>query len=79
MPETRFTDVPALSVDPRVGISLSASECDVSLFFIPVIYRNYYNIGFRYHLIYQPETPISDRGLIDRVMTRNPCYNLFII
>ena len=62
MPETRFTEFPALSVDPRVGISLSASECDVSLFFIPVIYRNYY-MGFRYHLTYQPETPISDRGL----------------
>ena len=29
MPETRFTSFPALSVDPRVGISLSASETDV--------------------------------------------------
>ena len=26
MPETRFTEVPAFSVDPRVGISRSASE-----------------------------------------------------
>ena len=26
MPETRFTEFPALSADPRVGISLSASE-----------------------------------------------------
>ena len=28
MPETRFTSFPALSVDPRVGISRSASETD---------------------------------------------------
>ena len=26
MPETRFTEFPALNVDPRVGISRSASE-----------------------------------------------------
>ena len=29
MPETRFTKFPALSIDQRVGISLSASEIDV--------------------------------------------------
>ena len=29
MPETRFTVFPALSVDPRVGISRSAFEIDV--------------------------------------------------
>ena len=29
MPETRFIEFPALSVDPRVGISRSASETDV--------------------------------------------------
>ena len=28
MPETRFTEFPALSADPRVGISRSASETD---------------------------------------------------
>ena len=28
MPETRFTEFPALSVDPRVGISQFASETD---------------------------------------------------
>ena len=28
MPETRFTEFPAFSVDPRVGISRSASETD---------------------------------------------------
>ena len=28
MAETRFTEFPALSVDPRVGISRSASETD---------------------------------------------------
>ena len=29
MPETRFTEFPAFSVDPRVGTSQSASETDV--------------------------------------------------
>ena len=29
MPETRFTEFPALSVDPRCGISSSASETNV--------------------------------------------------
>ena len=29
MPETRFTKLPPLSVDPNVGISRSASETDV--------------------------------------------------
>ena len=28
MPETRFTEFPAFSVDPRVGIDRSASETD---------------------------------------------------
>ena len=28
MPETKFTEFPALSVDPRVGISRSAMETD---------------------------------------------------
>ena len=28
VPETRFTEFPALSVDPRVGISLIFSETD---------------------------------------------------
>ena len=36
MLETRFTEFPALSVDPRVGISRSASETDVRLFFLPM-------------------------------------------
>ena len=34
LPETRFTEFPALSVDPRAGISRSASENDVWLFFL---------------------------------------------
>ena len=32
MPETRFTEFPALSGDPRIGISQSASETDDCLF-----------------------------------------------
>ena len=37
MPETRFTEFTAISVDPRVGISLSASETEERLFFLPNI------------------------------------------
>ena len=36
MPETRFTKFQALSVDPRVGISQSASETNVWLLFLPI-------------------------------------------
>ena len=44
--------------------------------------------AFRDHLIYQPETPISDRGFARGPYcsradisddTKNPCYDLFII
>ena len=37
MPETRFTEFPALSVDPWVGISPSASESDDRVFSLPII------------------------------------------
>ena len=37
MLETSFTEFPTLFVDPRVGISRSASETDVWLFLIPII------------------------------------------
>ena len=36
MPETRFTEFPAFSVDPRVGISRSAPETEVRLSFLPM-------------------------------------------
>ena len=36
MSETRFTEFPALSVDPRVGISLSASETDDGFLFLSI-------------------------------------------
>ena len=46
MPESRFTEFPAFSVDPRVGISRSASETDDLLFFLPIIIGKpqFYNI-----------------------------------
>ena len=34
MPESRFISFPGSSVDPRVGISRSASETDFLLFFL---------------------------------------------
>ena len=40
MPETRFTEFPALSVDPSVGIFPSASKTDVWLFFLPITLKN---------------------------------------
>ena len=41
MPETRFTSFPALFVDPRVGISRSAAETDVWLFFLTYDFKDY--------------------------------------
>ena len=40
MPETRFTDFPALSFDPRVAICRPASETDVWLFFLPMALKS---------------------------------------
>ena len=37
MREMRFTDILALSIDPRVGIPLSALETDDRLFFLPFL------------------------------------------
>ena len=42
MPETRFTEFPTLSVDPRVVISRSASEITVSDRFSYLCQLNYY-------------------------------------
>ena len=42
MPEARFTKFPALPVDPRVGISWSASGIDDRLFFLPIIESFYF-------------------------------------
>ena len=36
MLETRFTEFPASSVNPRVGISRSASEIVVLIFYLPM-------------------------------------------
>ena len=36
MPKMRFTELPAVSIDPRVGISRSASEADVLFYFLPM-------------------------------------------
>ena len=40
MPDTRFTESPALSIDPRVVISRSTSETDDLLFFSPIFEQN---------------------------------------
>ena len=46
MLETRFTKFPALSIDLRVGISRSASETNVWLFFLPMTLKiiNYHSL-----------------------------------
>ena len=47
MPETRFTEFPALSFDPMVGISRSTSETDVCLFFLPIPLKSIiYHLSF---------------------------------
>ena len=48
MPETSFTKFPALCIDQRDGISRSASETDVRLFFLPMTLK----IIFDHHFFY---------------------------
>ena len=51
MPEMRFTQFPASSVDPRVGISLSALDTDVWLFFLPATLKIiFYHLSF--HIVF---------------------------
>ena len=47
MPETRFTEFPAFSVDPRVGTFQSASETDVGLFLPMTLKSIKYHSSFR--------------------------------
>ena len=59
MPETRYTESPALSVDPRVGISRSASETDVGLFSLPmtltfVIYHSSFILFLTFYVAQRP-------------------------
>ena len=64
MPETRFTEFPALSFDPRVGISRSASETDVWLAFLPMTLKIYYSsfvIFFHFFDILRRITTFSER------------------
>ena len=53
MPEARFTELPALSVDLRVWVSRSVSDTDDQLFFLPLngknrslFYNNIFIISF---------------------------------
>ena len=51
MPETRFTEFPALYVDPRVGISRSAPETDVFFFFIFFLLMTLKNVIYHSSLL----------------------------
>ena len=59
MPEMRFTEFPAFSVDPRVGISRSASEMDDLLFFLPII--GSFHKSFVYYFLKRYMTANSER------------------
>ena len=56
MPETRFTEFPAFSVDPRVGVAPSASDIDVWLFFLPMTLK----ISFIYDILRRLTTLTND-------------------
>ena len=56
MPETSFTEFPALSVDPRVEITWSSSETDGRLFFLPVTLKiiKYHSLFLLFMTFYVP-------------------------
>ena len=57
MPEMRFTEFPALSVDPRVRIIWSASETYVGLFFLPMTIKIiFYHSSFLSFLTFYAES-----------------------
>ena len=59
MPETRFTEFPALPVDPRVGLSRSVLETDDWLFFLPII--GSFRKSFVYYCLKHYMTANSER------------------
>ena len=70
MPETRFTEFPALSVGPRVGISRSASETDVLIIFLTYDINKYYLlfvISFIFYILCR-KTTFSKRRSVSRVV-----------
>ena len=66
VPETKFTDFPALSVDPRARVSRSASETYVWLFFftydIKICYLSFV-ISFIFDIL-RRITTFSERHLV---------------
>ena len=52
MPKTRFTEFPALSVDPRVWISRSRSQPDDILFFLPMTLKLSFIIRHFFHCLF---------------------------
>ena len=59
MPEIMFTEFPAFSVDPRVGISRSASQTDYWLLSLPII--GSFHKSFVYHFLKSYMTANSER------------------
>ena len=54
MPKTRFTQFPAFPIDLKVGVSRSASETNVRLFFLPMTLRivMYHSLLLLFRLFY---------------------------
>ena len=69
MPETRFTEFPALSVDPRVGISQSASETDACIFFLPMTIK-LFKVSFGISFIYD---------ILRHITTFYECHSVFFV
>ena len=69
MPETRFIEFTALSIDPRVGIFQSALETDAWLFFLSMALQM---IEFHssFHLIYE---------ILRRTTIFYECHSVFFV
>ena len=76
MPEMRFTEFPALSIDPRVGISRSASETDDWLFFLPIIEKTIEALKrmFTIYVVWRPSPNVIRPFSLRRV--KNVCKQL---
>ena len=61
MPKTRFTEYPALSVDARVGISLSTSETDDGFYLLTNgrIQSSFKGVWFIFRLICYSEIAVN--------------------
>ena len=79
MPETRLTEFPALSVDPRVGISWSAMETDDRFNFLPMTLKIIiYHSSFLLYMTFYVMLFMKNKRRKESVITQHHWAEVFL-